>query len=45
MSPDYTGRVEALFYGFGEEDINIAGTNYDMGIGSSVLRLAVVRNF
>jgi outer membrane immunogenic protein len=41
----WTARIEGIGYGFGKDEVVLAGTKRDVGLGSSTLRLGVARRF
>jgi outer membrane immunogenic protein len=41
----WTARIEGIGYGFGKEEVVLAGTKRDVGLGSSTVRLGVARRF
>ncbi len=45
LTENWTGRLEGMVYGFGEEDRKINNSDHDIGMGVSVVRLGVTRRF
>ena len=45
INENWSGRVEGISYGFGEDDRRIAGSDHDIGIGAAVIRVGVSRRF
>ncbi len=41
----WSGRLEGIAYGFGEDDRQIAGTKHDIGSGGATLRIGLTRRF
>ncbi|WP_282609504.1 outer membrane protein [Pelagibius sp. Alg239-R121] len=45
INENWSGRLEGISYGFGEDDRRIAGSDHDIGIGAAVVRIGVSRRF